>query len=428
MNVNLQSDLFIIPTENENSIIYSPLRGVVFQANQEATSIICQFLEEGKIHESHLNTSVGDHLIKLANLDVSEPIKEELHNFSNDAVFVLSQICNLNCTYCYAKNYHCNEVLSLETIKNVINSVMLNTGKEKVSFSFIGGGEPLATWDLLKDSINYIKVQSKIFDKTTFIGLATNGTMLNNERINFLKENKIKISISFDVLPDIQDKQRPFPRKDLSSFEVVNKNIKLLISNGIIPRIRSTITKDMVQKMPEMVEFVVKNYPEVKTLHLEPVTSLEDNNYDFFNSYLESFKKAKEIAVLNDLFIKNSITHSFSRIRSRFCNGELCITPHSDIVACHRISSKKEAHYKDLKIGKVTNFIEIDFNSQTEVLSFFEEKKLECATCFAKWHCGGGCPMFRITSTEKEFSAYCNFVRKTIKLQLEEKIQYSSLN
>jgi len=425
--IELKSDIFVIPTPSENSIIYSPLRGAAFYANPEAVSVIREYLKSGIFPEKSKGTTLQNYLYQLAQIEVEEPKKEELLTDSSSAIFILSQICNLECSYCYAQNSRSKEILSKEKIKSVVDFVCANTNEKNKSFSFIGGGEPLATWDIFKWSVDYIKRETEKDGLSSRIGLTTNGTLLNKERILFLKENKVVISISFDILPEIQNDQRPFPNKKINSFEKVHDNIKLLLANGLVPRIRSTITKRNVDLMPQMVEFVVKNYPEIKLLHFEPVTDIHENNEGFYKAYISSFAEAKQVSKEHGVSLKNSITHSSSRLRTRFCKGELCITPSSDIVSCHRISSDREDSFESFKFGKVTSDVEINAESLSRVLEISEKKSQYCSNCFAKWHCAGGCPMYRAISTEKELLSYCAFVKNTITSVLDEKLGSSKL-
>lgn len=421
--VELRSDIFIIPTSSDNSIIYSPLRGAAFFANPEATSVIQEYIQSGCFPERSKGTTLQNYLFQLAEMVVEQPKNEDLFTDSSSAIFILSQICNLECTYCYAQNSRSKEILSKEKIKSVIDSVCLKTTPKNKSFSFIGGGEPLATWDVFKWSVSYIKSETKKRGLSNRIGLTTNGTLLNEERVLFLKENKVVVSVSFDILPEIQNTQRPFPHGKNNSFEKVHNNIKLLLTNGVTPRIRSTVTRKNLDLMPQMIEFVLANYPEIKLLHFEPVTDVNENSEEFFRTYLLSFSKAKRISHEHGLSLKNSITNSFSRLRTRFCNGEFCVTPTSDIVSCHRVSSDREEFFESFRYGKVTNNgIDIDATSIQSVLEISDKKIENCSTCFAKWHCAGGCPMYRVVSTEKEFSSYCSFVRDTISATLEEKL------
>ena len=422
--VDLKSDIFIIPVLSKNSIIYSPLRGAAFYANSEATRIVKEFIDSGCLPRKDKEVSVSGYLHRLSQIKVEAPKQESIHSHSSDAIFILSQICNLACTYCYAQNSRSKETLSIEKINTVVDSVCANSNKKNKFFSFIGGGEPLATWDIFERSVNYIRKETEKNGFSARIKLTTNGTLLNREKVLFLKANNIVVSIS---LPMVQDIQRPFPDRRISSFEQVHSNIKMLLSSGLIPRIRSTITSKNVDLMPQMVEFVIKTYPEIKFLHFEPVTDINDNSDSFYKRYFVSFVKAMKIAQQYGIYLNNSIIHSFNRIRTRFCHGEFCVTPNSSIVSCHRISSDKDIYFKSFKYGKITDKIEIEGESLNSTLEMFEKKAVSCLDCCAKWHCAGGCTMYRITSTEKEMLSYCNLVRNMLAYFLARKLGITAI-
>lgn len=422
MSVELKSDIFIIPTLTENSIIYSPLRGAAFYANPKATQIVESFIESGFLPEKNEEISVSNYLYKLSKIEVEEPPKKNIHAHYSYTMFILSQMCNMACSYCYAQEARAKEVLSTEKIKTVVDFVCSNTNGKTKTFSFIGGGEPLLTWNIFEWAVNYIKEETEKRGFLKKIKLTTNGTLLNEKRIAFLKENNITLGISFDILPKVQDEQRPFPDKRLSSFEYVHKNIKCLLSKGIVPRIRSTITSRNVELMPQMVEFVIKEYPQIKFLHFEPVTDVNDNTDAFFKTYVAFFMQALHIAQANNISLGNSIIHSLNKIKRRFCHGEFCVTPSSDIVSCHRVSSNKDAYFDVFRYGKISDKIEIEEKASNCTLKIFEKKTEHCPTCFAKWHCAGGCTMYRSTSTEKGMLAYCDFVRNMLACALEDKL------
>lgn len=143
----------------------------------------------------------------------------------------------------------------------------------------MGGGEPTLTWDLLTWSVEYIKQKNKQHGFDVFIGLTTNGSLLNShERISWVKCNLSSVAISFEIIPDIQNKLRPLKASSEGSFNIVDKAIKSMIEEGIRFKLRSTITKDSVGRMMEMLDFVQRNYPSVKELHFEPVCDIGENS------------------------------------------------------------------------------------------------------------------------------------------------------
>jgi radical SAM protein with 4Fe4S-binding SPASM domain len=350
------------------------------------------------------------------------PPQERKIGIGNAAVFVLSQKCNLACSYCYAHNSRSQDTLSASKIQTVVDFILSSQSEETKHFSFIGGGEPTVTWELFVWAVTYIKNKAESRKHKTSIGLTTNATLLDEERVNWLKLNDVQIGISFDILPEIQNAQRGFPDRTMSSFEVADKCIKLLIDNGFTPRIRSTITKQNVCLMPEMVTFVVHNYPGIKRLHFEHVTDTGLTQDGYYDNFILHFFKAKDFGIANGIEVKNSIVNNTRYIRSRFCGGEFCITPTGDLVSCHRVSSNKEDSFDRFAYGFVDDKVNIDENNLIKAVQYLNNKPQQCADCFAKWHCAGGCTHKKVFFSPEQFSAHCKFTKDMITRVLESKL------
>jgi radical SAM protein with 4Fe4S-binding SPASM domain len=304
---------------------------------------------------------------------------------------------------------------------------MLASESKHKKVSFIGGGEPMVTWDVIEWSVNYIN-QHKSPDDNISYSITTNATLLTEHIIQFCKDNKIHIGVSFEIIKDIQDNQRPFYKSTKSTFNVIHKNIIKLIDNKVSFGIRSTITKLNVALMPEMVNFVADNYSVLKKVHFEQVTDPSQNDSEFYSLFIDSFFQAREIGKSRGLDVYNSITNSVYRIRERFCNGEMCITPTGNIVACHRISSEKDMDYSTFCYGRINEeSISLDLSKYQSYYNFANVKRQECGSCFAFWHCAGICPMERTVLKEKQLDAKCNFTKEIVKRVLLEKINDSKI-
>lgn len=416
--MELRKDLFVIPATGGN-IIYSPLRRGVFWANEDASQIVREFLCDGKLDYSSDN-KVQKYLCKLSEAKQYTPVRNSTP-CRNRLVIILSQICNLACTYCYAQEAKSKEILSKDKLKIVYDAALADENKLK-HFSFIGGGEPFVTWDIIEWSINYINNHKSNDDKVSF-SITTNATLFNKHNIQFCKENKIHIGVSFEIVKAIQDNQRPFYMSDASTFDIIHKNIGLLIENSISFGIRSTITKLNVALMPDMVNFVADNYPNQKKLHFEQVTDPSQNNTEFYNEFIEYFFKAREVGKKRGIEVYNSISNSVFRIRERFCNGETCITPTGSVVACHRISSEKDKYYEIFNYGYIdTDLLSLDMSKYQTYLDFAREKMPECEGCYAYWHCAGICPMERTALSREQLLTKCEFTKEIVKRMLMEKI------
>jgi len=415
--MELKQDLFIIPVIENEYIIYSPLRRCAFSANTKAVDIIKKYLSGCDLSDTEKETKVWDYLLKLINKKSSIPTDGNI-NFSSEAVIILSQMCNLSCSYCYARESRTNVILDKEKLQYIIDNILSNSISQNFKFSFLGGGEPTITWDLLEWTINYINI-IKNNSQNVSISITTNATALSDEKIDFLCKNNVSLLISYDILPHIQNTQRKHSDPNINSFDLVDIAIKKLTLKNVRYRFRTTITNNCVNLMPEMVQFTLQNYKNIKRLHFEAVMDAE-NDFSFYNMFLTNFFLARKIGQENGVDVQNSISNSFKRVRNRFCNGEYCITPTGNLIYCHRVSSENEKSFELFNYGNLSYGINED--KLKKVLEFANSKMQECEKCFAKWHCAGGCTAERSYLTEQQQFYKCDFTKKIILELLKEKV------
>jgi uncharacterized protein len=191
---------------------------------------------------------------------------------------------------------------SIKFIKTKVDELNLN--KIKI---VLHGGEPFLNFSIVKFIVNQLKADKSMKDKLTF-SITTNGTILNDEIVSFIKENtNISLSISIDGLKEEHDLYRKFKNGE-GSFEKVYKNFKILIKNKIYPRIRMTVTKNTVDKIFESYKF----FYEKGAKSIVFIQDSSDENWDLagIESYYNNLKKVIEYLLKNDemlgkLFLKN---------------------------------------------------------------------------------------------------------------------------
>ncbi len=416
--MELREDLHILEY-NGSGFIYSPLRRALFFADDESVAIAKRYIN-GTTKDEDKNSQVWNHILRLESIDVTLPQKRKIEK-GNNVVVIPTQLCNFGCTYCYAQEAHLyNSVMPKETLQIVLDFV-LQSKKRKKNISFIGGGEPLTAWELIKWAVEYLE-QNKHSNDILNIGITTNASLFTDEIFKFVKEHNIHIGVSFEILSDIQDSQRPF-HGGKGTFEIVNGNIKKLIQYGIPYGIRSTITKLNVNRMSEMVEFVAEHYPNIRKLHLEQVTDSSEDDQAFYNAYIDNFYKAKQVGRKYNINVYNSISKSIYQIRDCFCGGEFCVSPTGSLVACHRVSAEHEKAFALFNYGKVNeSSCVFDENAEKNYMDFSKMKRPECAQCFAKWHCAGICPMERTELSPQQILAKCDFVKKIVTRELYDSL------
>lgn len=160
----------------------------------------------------------------------SKILKYKLERHLNNLVLQVTQQCNLRCRYCvfsgsYTGRIHSDKSMSMEVAKKSIDFFLERTvDASKVSIAFFGG-EPLLRFDFVKELVAY--AESKTSKEIIFV-LTTNGTLLNEEMIEFFIKHHLLLTISFDGDKRIHDKNRVFADGKSGTFDVITAKIEKL--------------------------------------------------------------------------------------------------------------------------------------------------------------------------------------------------------
>lgn len=179
---------------------------------------------------------------------------ENIKCFYN-ACLNVTDACNLGCKYCFVEqNPH---YMTLETAKQCVDFLANNIklqNKEQGHLTYFGG-EPMLLWDeIIVPLTIYIKQK---YNNLITLGITTNGTLLNSQRIKFMFDNQIIPHLSFDGPKEVQDINRPC-KNGLSSFDLVVKNIPELLYYFPNTTMRATISQQTVQHTYSAYAFAVE--------------------------------------------------------------------------------------------------------------------------------------------------------------------------
>lgn len=182
--------------------------------------------------------------------------KEEYQYFTN-ACLNLTDACNLACKYCFVQQKP--HYMDLTTAKQAIDFVVKNyqnstREKDKINISYFGG-EPTLLWDEIIVPLT-IWAEEKYGDLISF-AITTNGTLLNEQRILFLKQHNIYPLLSIDGSEEVQNYNRPC-RDGSPSFPLVFKNIPYLLENFPNTTFRATINQETCNKVFDSYLFATK--------------------------------------------------------------------------------------------------------------------------------------------------------------------------
>lgn len=167
--------------------------------------------------------------------------------------------CNLGCPYCYVANK--KKSLTKEIILSAMTKVkehMKHIGEKSYNINYFGG-EPLLEYDLIKELVPIFNADPMC----DFQFIVTNGTLLTEEKYEFLKDN-MGISWSFDGIGS--EKSRPLlkvPENDgfTDILEVYNAKRDLILEasgRGCKCMIYPGNAGNMLENLKFMIDFGVQ--------------------------------------------------------------------------------------------------------------------------------------------------------------------------
>ena len=337
-------------------------------------------------------------------------------------------ICNFSCSYCFSAKGRSKKVMKKEHLKAVldyfIDSNRVHT--DKLAISYLGGGEPTISWDLVKFGLEYADKRSRQHGIRMMTTIVTNGSVINQEMVDTFRRFDVRPRISFEILEEIQNKQR-------GQYDNVCHGIDMLCQGDVTTMVRSMITPNNVELMPQMIQQLHDRFPQIKTVLFDPITSSKtfaspDFTRRFYDSYYNCFLEARQLSTLYGISLGCTPLRNLDMVVERFCTGEFCVTPEGTVTICHQISSPLEQHYEDYvyaHIGKNSSLI-IDhakFARLIEQNTIYTQPK--CYNCFVKWNCGGGCMMQNNQYSENILDVICDSTRRFSKYLLLERLANS---
>lgn len=122
---------------------------------------------------------------------------------------MITHQCNLNCLYCYEKNKHRGQIITMDVAKRAVAMAFdrFKDDFEELEIDFMGG-EPLMEFELVKQVSEWIWTRQWPIPYVLFA--TTNGTLLNKERKEWFKLHKEQfvLSLSCDGTENMQNQNR----------------------------------------------------------------------------------------------------------------------------------------------------------------------------------------------------------------------------
>ena len=314
----------------------------------------------------------------------------------------IAHSCNLNCSYCFASQgkYHGDRALmSFEVGKQALDFLVKNSGHRRNLEVDFFGGEPLMNFDVVKQLVAYARSIEKEHNKNFRFTLTTNGMLIDDDVIDFANREMSNVVLSLDGRKEIHDRFRVDYAGKGSWDRIVPKFQKLVEARGNQGYyMRGTFTHANPDFLKDIQQMLDLGFTE---LSMEPVVCAADDpsalTEEDLPIVLEQYEKLAELMIQRRkegrpfTFYHYMIDLKggpciYKRISGCGSGTEyMAVTPWGDLYPCHQFVGEES-----FKLGNVWEGVD-NHARQSEFAACNVYAHPECADCWAKLYCSGGC-------------------------------------
>ncbi len=367
---------------------------------------------------------------KLFTSDNFEPMATTLKSKTSGVVKALclhiAHSCNLCCSYCFAgqgKYKGKDALMSFETGKQALDFLVANSkGRRNLEVDFFGG-EPLLNFDVVKKLVEYARSIEKEAGKNFRFTLTTNGVLIDDDVIDFAKCEMSNVVLSLDGRKEVHDHFRVDMAGNGSWEKIVPKFQKMVESrDGKNYYMRGTFTHQNPDFLRDIEQMLDLGFTE---LSMEPVVCAPDDPYALTKEDLpvvleqyellaekmkERRKAGKPFTFYHYMIDLKSGPCIYKRVSGCGSGTEyMAVTPSGDLYPCHQFVGNEE-----FLLGNVWDGVK-NTEKQAEFMACNVYTRPECASCWAKLYCSGGCAAnaFHATGSINDIYEYgCELFRK----------------
>lgn len=337
----------------------------------------------------------------------------------------LTHDCTLRCRYCYAGRKYAH-AMTRETAEAAIELGLQEAADRSCGLDIaFFGGEPLMEWELLQHCHGYLSTRAAEMSITVRYGITTNGTLLSQDKLEWMAERNYLIGLSLDGSPAMHDTNRCFA-DGRGSHAAVREALERINS---IPTLRSKVICVVNPAnhlyLREGVRWLSKHYGGEIGLNFDYWSEWTDEQFDSLTQELEGM-----VSDLTDTYRNGQpvrLEAIDGKIRSHlyenagFCNHchigeqEIAVSVDGKLFPCSRmvgVGDEPEITFGDVRSG-------IDRARQHYYIATRGNATPECRICTLRHRCTNtcGCTNYAGTGTINQVSPFlCNLQQTLIRL------------
>jgi uncharacterized protein len=365
-------------------------------------------------------------------LPATEDVSVPLQQFPLQRIVLnITNQCNLACTYCY--EYSEDRItqpagrerfMSKEVAQASVDMLLEESAARPLIHVTFFGGETLLNFPVMRSTVRYARQRASEFGKEIQFSLTTNATLLNEEIIEFLSENRIGVTVSIDGDRELNDRQRRF-HNGKGSYDVIVPKIQELLkrhrTNSIGARVTLTAGVSDVRRiyrhLTEEIGFDAVGF--------SPATASPNRLYSIgpqkMDNILDQFAdlawEYRDHAVNNRQHGFTNVSDSLKELHTGISKAYACgaglgmlgVGTEGNLGLCHR--------FVDSPVGQMGNIKQggIDRGARSEFLNTHHiGARYDCQNCWARPTCAGGCyheAFIHHGSTSAANLHYCDWIR-----------------
>lgn len=327
----------------------------------------------------------------------------------------IGPLCNLRCDYCF---YLSKQLLypgarfrmSDAVLESYIRQLLAAHRTPEVTVAWQGGEPTLLGVDFYRRAVAY-EEQYRKPGTTIQNTLQTNGTLLDDEWCEFLREHRFLVGVSLDGPPELHDVYRPDKRGNGSAARVI-RGIRLLQKHGVEFNILTTVNAANAEHPLTVYHFL---RDEIGATYLQFIPIVERSDRDSDESAVSERSVTADqwgrfLIAIFDEWVRRDVGTVFVQmfdaalaswfgvpsglcLFSETCGNALALEHNGDLYSCdHFVDS---AHL----LGNILDDGLADLVGSEPQRQFGQAKRdalpAVCRACAFRFACHGECPKNR---------------------------------
>lgn len=319
--------------------------------------------------------------------------------FIRNLRFEMASFCNFRCQHCFAPkiyDWRKGAKMSLHTAKFAVEGfidILREAGNKRGKIIF-WGGEPLLNWRVVQKIVGYVEAITENSQISIDLGVITNASLFDTKILKFMKQHRLKATVSLDGLEKENDRFRKFI-KGKGTFKAIIKGIDGLFKFGIPFWVELCLNDYNFNSVEKVIDFLQNRYKRF-TFIVAPIFYQQSlSNFDSHSNQ----EKAKRLVEIYDYAIKRgtniNVADGVSLLKSAIKEGfsprhaccglfnSLYVKPSGLVCSCHKITKS---------IGRVERLKEIPQGGEYKYVAMREVGRIRgCQGCEIEGFCAGGC-------------------------------------